>query len=155
MKRRASAKREKVSDDSDDCILTSSEDDGDVVCYICSSGDFTRYNQIVLCDGDRCKNGVHQRCHSPILKTVPEGVWLCNHCSSCIHCVNYQSCRTSLLVGPECRDNSLQDGKWLCLHCSEKQNKFDAWCHQTFQHLDEDDAWFWSEMDNVIAGKGQ
>ncbi len=160
MSRRASARLRNKTLSSDDCILTSSEDDGDVVCYICSGGDFTHYNQIILCDGDRCQKGVHQRCHSPILKTVPDGAWYCIPCTdkqtrpdpvvvgentcpvtTLIQCVNHQFCRVCLVVSPECRDSALQDGIWRCQECSDEHNELDAW--------------FWSDIDNLIKnGQG-
>lgn len=53
------------------------DDNEDVVCHVCSVGSFTRDNNILLCDGLCCRRGVHQLCHSPILRSVPDGPWYC------------------------------------------------------------------------------
>ena len=37
-------------EEKDDISTSSEEDDSNVVCYICSNGDSTRYNKIILCD---------------------------------------------------------------------------------------------------------
>lgn len=134
--------------------ITSSEDDEqDVVCYICCDGDFKRFNKILLCDGDGCKNAVHQRCHNPILRSVPAGSWYCMPCvekQTPVHvvmsqtgseknCINYDKCKVSLVVPPQDLDSAaMKDGGiWRCPRCAEEDN--------------EDKAAFWAELEELIA----
>ncbi|EPS73683.1 hypothetical protein M569_01070, partial [Genlisea aurea] len=55
-----------------------SEDDDDVCCEKCGSGQ--RPAELLLCD--KCDSGFHTFCLRPVLAAVPRGKWFCPHCSS-------------------------------------------------------------------------
>ncbi|KAM0880620.1 hypothetical protein ACQ4PT_033456 [Festuca glaucescens] len=54
------------------------DDDGDVRCEACGSGDDA--DELLLCDG--CDRGVHIFCLRPILPRVPAGDWFCPSCTT-------------------------------------------------------------------------
>ncbi len=49
---------------------------GDIVCMVCSDGDFADDNLIVMCG--RCNVAVHQNCYG--IQVVPQGDWICDLC---------------------------------------------------------------------------
>lgn len=50
------------------------------VCSVCGSGECEPFNDIVLCDGERCGRAFHQLCLSEPLISIPVGEWLCPGC---------------------------------------------------------------------------
>ena len=57
------------------------QDEEDLVCDKCRSGDTDDGNEIILCDGDHSDSfGMHQLCLNPPLTIVPLGDWLCPEC---------------------------------------------------------------------------
>eukprot|EP00300_Choanocystis_sp_HF-7_P013057 c18140_g1_i1.p1 GENE.c18140_g1_i1~~c18140_g1_i1.p1 ORF type:complete len:534 (+),score=102.59 c18140_g1_i1:895-2496(+) len=52
----------------------------DSICESCKSGEFTRTNQLLLCDS--CDLGYHQMCLRPPLSRVPSGDWYCPPCAA-------------------------------------------------------------------------
>lgn len=48
----------------------------DYICKVCSDGDYSEDNEIVICD--RCNISVHQKCF--VMKEIPKGNWICDLC---------------------------------------------------------------------------
>ena len=69
-----------VDDDDDD---DDDESDVDQVsCDRCQGKRSSPGNEILLCDGAGCRRAFHLRCLRSPLDRVPEGDWLCPHCST-------------------------------------------------------------------------
>lgn len=52
--------------------------DEKTTCEVCGEGE--EEDLILLCDKIGCKNEVHMFCLRPVVKTIPEGDWLCPQC---------------------------------------------------------------------------
>lgn len=76
----------KITDVDDKNAATADDDepafpDEAVNCMICNRSD--NEDVLLLCDG--CNRGFHTYCLNPRLERVPEGNWICEHCSPVIH----------------------------------------------------------------------
>jgi uncharacterized Zn finger protein (UPF0148 family) len=80
---RATRSEANSSDDSSDPLE-------DILCFVCSSGDQSARNMIVLCDGrwqhsegqgGRCPTAMHQLCMPSPLMRLPSGPWYCPDCN--------------------------------------------------------------------------
>ncbi|KAM6555519.1 hypothetical protein CsatB_002538 [Cannabis sativa] len=58
--------------------VSDSENDDDVSCLVCGSGDYPA--DLLLCD--KCDKGFHLFCLRPILASVPKGSWFCPTCTN-------------------------------------------------------------------------
>ena len=59
------------------------DEDDDIVCVHCISGDASDGNGILICEGAHSATvGWHQLCLTPPLKEIPTGCWLCPECVS-------------------------------------------------------------------------
>ena len=59
------------------------DEDEDIVCVHCLSGDAYDVNDILICEGAHSTMvGWHQLCLTPPLREIPTGCWLCPECVS-------------------------------------------------------------------------
>ena len=59
------------------------EEEEEVTCVACGSGDIADDNQIILCDGEHeTEIGYHQQCVTPPLQSIPAGSWFCPQCAA-------------------------------------------------------------------------
>jgi hypothetical protein len=102
------------------------EEDGMLMCGVCSDGGWTDSNLIVLCDGDNCDVAVHQECYG--IHVIPQGddPWYCERCTHTQKKPNKSGKTRCLLCaeegGPMKRVGKLQWVHVLCVYafpCTE------------------------------------
>ncbi len=74
-------KHEEIAEKQKEVILSRSDEEknhnpDDIVCLVCSDGDYEDNNLIVYCS--KCQMTVHQQCYGIV--TIPEEDWLCFPC---------------------------------------------------------------------------
>lgn len=70
-----------AADDADEEIDSRAVHEDEIACAQCSIESWTFGNELLLCDGDGCKNAFHMRCLDPPLSSVPDGTWYCPMCA--------------------------------------------------------------------------
>lgn len=83
---------EEISDGVDEEFITGereepADDIGRILCMKCHKSEHTTLNDIFICDGDGCKNGLHQSCAIPKITKAKKKELLKLPCWFCPDCI--------------------------------------------------------------------